>query len=79
MMPGSLLAVAKPRFESASRNHIGGITGLAMALTAVAAFTEETPFPGAAAQLPCVGSGLLTVTGWHRRALAPGCSLGRPW
>lgn len=70
MMLGSLLAVAKPRIESARWNHIGGITGLAMILTAMVIYTEETPFPGVAALLPCVGSGLLIVTGWDRRALA---------
>src|SRR4029453_12685638 len=40
-----------------------GILGLGMVLGAVFLYTSETPFPGAAALLPCVGTALIVWAG----------------
>ncbi|MBC8128197.1 MAG: acyltransferase [Gloeobacteraceae cyanobacterium ES-bin-144] len=69
MMLGSLLAMTKLRFESVRWNHVGGVTGLLMILASMAMYTEETAFPGLAALAPCMGTGLLILSGADPRTI----------
>lgn len=56
--PSSRLAVAM------------GLTGLAMIAIAVFALSERTPFPGAAALLPCIGTALVILAGKTRNPVS---------
>ncbi|WNO54223.1 acyltransferase family protein [Stakelama saccharophila] len=61
---GALLAMGLvPAFRSALAAQLAGTGGLAMILFAVAAFSERTVFPGAAAILPCLGSAMVIHAG----------------
>lgn len=43
--------------------HLGATAGLAMIGFAITTFTYETPFPGAAALIPCLGAALVIAAG----------------
>jgi peptidoglycan/LPS O-acetylase OafA/YrhL len=68
---GALLAMhvfAPP--HSARTRHATGIAGLAMIAVAVHCYSSATPFPGAAAVLPCLGTAAIiwAGTGGHHAA-----------
>ncbi|NBC97078.1 MAG: acyltransferase family protein [Deinococcus-Thermus bacterium] len=61
---GALLAFhAVPKIGDPRLREIAGIVGLALVAYAVVAFDSTTPFPGAAALLPCLGAALLIHAG----------------
>jgi peptidoglycan/LPS O-acetylase OafA/YrhL len=47
-----------------------GLAGLAMIAIAVFAISERTPFPGAAALLPCIGAALIIIAGKVRNTVS---------
>lgn len=47
-----------------------GVAGLLMIATAVVFYTDDTPFPGLTALLPCLGAGLLIYVGETRTSFA---------
>jgi peptidoglycan/LPS O-acetylase OafA/YrhL len=63
LLLGSLLVLTgfSPRHQAL--RELCGWTGLALIVIAVLTFTSDTPFPGAAALLPCVGTALIIVGG----------------
>ena len=72
LLAGALLAVgAVPPIHRKPLREAAAALGLVLVLTAALAFTSATPFPGAAAILPCLGAALMihansghsTVTG----------------
>jgi hypothetical protein len=69
LMLGSLLAMAKLRFRNAALNHTCGLAGLAMIIASMVCYTERIAFPGAAAVPPCLGAGLLIMTGGDNRSI----------
>ncbi len=60
----ALMAPAAASVPSAARVLLGWI-GLAMVLSAAVLLSSTTPFPGYAALLPVIGSGLLVIAGLH--------------
>jgi len=72
----SLLMLPIPRGRS---NHILGIIGLGMILASMAFFSNDTPFPGPSALLPCVGAALLLWTGQHGTSLTYRMLSIKPW
>ncbi len=72
----SLLILPIPRGRS---NHILGIIGLGMIVASMAFFSNDTPFPGPSALLPCVGAALLLWTGQHGTALTRRILSTKPW
>ena len=64
LMTGSLLALTTMR-PPANRWFLEAVTavGIALIATSVLAFSADTPFPGAAALLPCAGTALLICAG----------------
>lgn len=69
LMLGALIAMAKPRLRSVGLNHSLGAAGLVMIVLAMAFYTDNTPFPGASALPPCLGAGLLILTGGDKRVI----------
>jgi peptidoglycan/LPS O-acetylase OafA/YrhL len=66
LMVGSLLAVgAIPGFRTAIGRQAAGLVGLGMILYAVTQYNMLTPFPGAAALLPCIGAMLIIAAGQY--------------
>ncbi|VVT22866.1 conserved membrane hypothetical protein [Sphingomonas sp. EC-HK361] len=64
LLCGSLLALgAIPRIDNAYVREFAALAGLALILFAVTALAETTPFPGAAALLPCAGAMLVIHAG----------------
>jgi peptidoglycan/LPS O-acetylase OafA/YrhL len=55
-------------FSALPRNLLA-LAGLAMIVLAITAFNAETPFPGAAALLPCGGAALVIAAGQSGRSL----------
>ncbi len=73
LLLGSLIAVrAFPRIPSPVLRQTLSATGVALACASCLLYSRDTPFPGAAALLPCLGAALViygneggtTVTGW---------------
>lgn len=62
---GLALAVLGGRFKKTPRTgrEVAGVVGLGLIAIAVFTYDETTPFPGAAALLPCVGTALLIYAG----------------
>lgn len=61
---GSLLSLgALPVAKSRAPREAMAVAGLAAILVALLAFDPSTPFPGAAALLPCLGAGFLIAAG----------------
>jgi peptidoglycan/LPS O-acetylase OafA/YrhL len=63
---GALIALPAGSTALSGRRRLRDVTaaaGAAMVLYAVFAFTEETPFPGAAALIPTVGTALILLCG----------------
>src|SRR5262249_45905788 len=52
-----------PRFRSAALRNAATLSGLAMIGYAVVRYSSQTPFPGLAALLPCVGTALIVGAG----------------
>lgn len=69
LMLGAWLAVAKLSQASTRWNHAAGVIGLALVLGSMVIYAEETPFPGLAALPPCIGAGLLILSGSDPRAV----------
>lgn len=75
LLLGSMLAIVR---LPAANNKVGnllGVGGLSMILIGMLSFGKETPFPGWAALVPCLGSALLIYTGqspklWTSRLLS---------
>jgi peptidoglycan/LPS O-acetylase OafA/YrhL len=78
LLLGALLAMAPAAFSFPRRwmAELLGVAGLIMILYAVCAYDSRTPFPGAAALLPCLGSVFVISCG--TRSIA-GRVLAWPW
>ena len=64
LLLGTLLAMdAFPDISSSVSRNIASFSGLALILAAGLSFTTATPFPGAAALLPCIGAALIIAAG----------------
>ena len=64
LLLGALLAMnVFPGTSSALWRNVSSIIGLSLILAAGLAFNSGTPFPGAAALLPCVGAALIIAAG----------------
>ena len=64
LLMGSLLAVkAFPMVSGRAPREIGGTAGLALTICAVFMFTDQTPFPGWHAVIPCLGACLIIYAG----------------
>jgi len=64
LLLGTLLAMdVFPGFSSAILRNLASLSGIVFILAAGAFFTTATPFPGAAALLPCVGAALIIAAG----------------
>ncbi len=71
LMIGMALALGlAPEIASRTLRQIAGFCGLAMIVFAAIAFTAATPFPGAAALIPCLGAALLIQSGGQGDTLA---------
>jgi peptidoglycan/LPS O-acetylase OafA/YrhL len=68
LMLGSIIALTPAWEGGRSMRELLGWLGLGLVLAAVLGFGPTTPFPGAAALLPCVGTGLVIVAGRGRGA-----------
>ena len=64
LLLGALLALkAVPLLQNRVARELAGIAGLVLIGWAIVGFTPATPFPGYAALLPCLGSGLIIYSG----------------
>jgi peptidoglycan/LPS O-acetylase OafA/YrhL len=64
LMLGAVLAIAGFAAPSSrALREVLAVSGIALIATGVFVFTAATPFPGAAALLPCVGTALVVFTG----------------
>jgi len=64
LLLGALIAVrAIPTLTNRPAGDLLSALGLAMILCSVVFYTTDTPFPGIAALLPCVGTGLIIFAG----------------
>ena len=64
LLTGSLLALGVfPAPSSSWQKNLGAIVGLAFIFGSIVSYTEDTPFPGLAALLPVLGSGLVIHSG----------------
>jgi peptidoglycan/LPS O-acetylase OafA/YrhL len=70
LMVGSLIAMANLRIRKTGLNHACGLAGLAMILASMVFYTEKIDFPGSAAIPPCLGAGLLIITGGDGRSIS---------
>lgn len=78
LMLGAWLAMVKPRRTSLCWHHAGGFAGLALVLGTMAIHTEQTPFPELAALPPCMGAGLLILSGSDPRSVTARLLSWRP-
>jgi peptidoglycan/LPS O-acetylase OafA/YrhL len=73
LLLGTLIAMdLLPRMSSLWRN-VAAFSGLALIFTAGYFFNAATPFPGAAALLPCVGAALIIAAGRSGPSLVGQC------
>lgn len=64
LMLGALLALgAIPALKDARSREVAAAAGLLLIGVGTVAYSAETPFPGVAALLPCLGAGLVIHTG----------------
>lgn len=64
LMLGALLAVgATTTPEKFKLNEFAAVTGLALIGYSIACYSHSTPFPGAAALIPCAGAALIIAAG----------------
>ncbi|HML30128.1 MAG TPA: acyltransferase family protein, partial [Hyphomicrobium sp.] len=64
LLAGAIVALGLlPRPASRSQSEIAAALGLALIAVAIFAYTSKTPFPGAAALLPCIGTALAIWAG----------------
>jgi peptidoglycan/LPS O-acetylase OafA/YrhL len=64
LLLGTILALEMvPAPRSSLARNLTSLTGLALILVAAFVFTGTTPFPGAAALLPCLGAALIIAAG----------------
>ena len=75
LLLGSLLALVGPRAVAKRAGNILGFTGLALILVSMNFYSEDTPFPGPTALLPCIGTAILIFVGqspgvWATRFLS---------
>jgi len=64
LLLGALLALkAVPLLNNRIARELAGIAGLALIVWAVVGLNPDTPFPGYAALLPCLGSALIIYSG----------------
>jgi peptidoglycan/LPS O-acetylase OafA/YrhL len=64
LMVGSFIAFVPPDSAFLSRrfvNEVLAVLGLGMMVGPVLVYTEQTPFPGTAAMVPCLGAGLFVL------------------
>ena len=78
LLSGALLALGAVPPPPARLRPLMAPLGLGLILLAVFAFTAATPFPGAAALLPCLGAALVVHAGGDGRDLATRLLLSRP-
>jgi peptidoglycan/LPS O-acetylase OafA/YrhL len=79
LLIGSVLAVQPlPLLRSRLLRETAGLLGLALIFGAAIGFNKQTPFPGAAALLPCVGAWLIIYTGAAGPSLAKTMLSTRP-
>ncbi|HUF20459.1 MAG TPA: acyltransferase family protein, partial [Burkholderiales bacterium] len=65
LLLGSLLALAPPFRPGRGAREALAITGLVLIVCAVFGFSSLTPFPGAAALVPCAGTAMVIAAGMH--------------
>jgi len=71
LLLGTLIALdIFPRFSNALWRNAASVTGLALILVAAVLYDKATPFPGAAAFVPCFGAALIIATGRSEPSLA---------
>ena len=64
---GMVLALGlTPGIANRRLRQVAGVCGLGLIATAALLFTDDTPFPGFAALVPCLGAALLIHSGGHR-------------
>jgi peptidoglycan/LPS O-acetylase OafA/YrhL len=64
LLTGSIVALGLvPHPISRVHREVGGLVGLSAIALAIFAYDSQTPFPGAAALLPCLGAGLIIWSG----------------
>ncbi len=78
LLSGALLALGAVPPPPGRLRPLMAPLGLGLILLAVFAFTATTPFPGAAALLPCLGTALVVHAGGDGRDLATRLLLCRP-
>jgi peptidoglycan/LPS O-acetylase OafA/YrhL len=70
LLLGTILAMeVLPPIRNALVNNLASAVGLGMIIYAIFAFSAATPFPGLAALVPCVGTGLVIHAGRDGRTL----------
>lgn len=67
---GAMIALGARPIRHRWVNEALGAFGLLLVLYAIKTYTESTPFPGAAALLPCAGAALMILTGSARTMVA---------
>ncbi len=64
LLLGTILSLGVfPRLESTFLRNLATLAGIGMIVFSVATYTEQTPFPGLSALVPCVGSALIIWAG----------------
>ena len=67
LLIGSVLALGLfPQMQSRSLNSSASLVGMSMILWSIFFFSQQTPFPGWHALLPCVGAALIIYSGNNR-------------
>ena len=80
LMLGAILAVGKlPLPENRWAREALAVLGVALMAASVVVFTRDTPFPGEAALLPCLGAALIIHVGSGARTLTGACSARARW
>jgi peptidoglycan/LPS O-acetylase OafA/YrhL len=70
LLAGAIVALGLvPRPASNAQREIGVTVGLAAIAFAIVAYDKKTPFPGAAALLPCIGTALAIWAGTDARTI----------
>ncbi len=72
LMTGSLLAIGNWKISRPALNEFGAALGVLLILWAVFGFSSATPFPGAAALLPCLGTALVILCAQQAHATVVG-------
>jgi peptidoglycan/LPS O-acetylase OafA/YrhL len=63
LLLGSLIAMGSVELKNRWASEASALTGVCLIVAAVLLYDNSTPFPGAAALLPCVGTALVIIAG----------------